>query len=108
MVKVFEKLGYNIFDPTIYNCIKSMDMAHLNDSGIEFRDFLDMAKDYFNQRTSDEGMWRIWRLFDKSETGVITKGDMQRISNELDFFLTRDDIDTIFLKAAGDGKQITY
>ena len=43
MIKVFEKLGYNTSDPTIYNCIKSMDTADY-EAGLEFHDFLELAQ----------------------------------------------------------------
>ena len=77
MVKVFEKLGYNETAKTIYNCVKSMDTGENNDQGLEFRDFLDKAQEYFNERKTEEQMWRIWLLYDKEGKGSITKSEMQ-------------------------------
>ena len=33
---------------------------------------------------------------------------MQQVSNELEFFLSRDDIENIFLKASADQKELTF
>ena len=62
----------------------------LNDPEVTCERFLRHANDYFNLRTTTEGVERIFALFDNDKTGFISKDDMARISSELSLFLSID------------------
>ena len=46
-------------------------------------------------------------LFDTSQNGHLKKSDLRRISNELDIYLTSEQIDLIFSRASVDQEVIT-
>ncbi len=79
----------------------------LGDEEMHFDKFLKIANDYYNQRDTQEGIQRIYRLFDNNGTGAITKSDIERISTDLDMFFKPEQLEALFDRASQDGKTIT-
>ena len=73
MLRVFEKVGVDDRTRSIYEMVKSLDDAYNNELGLTFDEFIDHAANYFNERSSHEGISRIFRLFDFSDKGVLTR-----------------------------------
>ena len=90
MAQVFEKMGAKLFQPSIYAMIKSMDTPVNNEVGLTFEQFMDLSARFFSDRSTKEGVARIFMLFDAQEKGHLTKTDLRRISNELDIYLTSE------------------
>ncbi len=65
----------------------------LGDPEMDFNKFMKVSNDYYNQRSTSEGIARIYRLFDNEGLGKMTKQDIERISGELDMFFRPDQLD---------------
>eukprot|EP00353_Schmidingerella_taraikaensis_P014158 CAMPEP_0185583192 /NCGR_PEP_ID=MMETSP0434-20130131/21372_1 /TAXON_ID=626734 ORGANISM="Favella taraikaensis, Strain Fe Narragansett Bay" /NCGR_SAMPLE_ID=MMETSP0434 /ASSEMBLY_ACC=CAM_ASM_000379 /LENGTH=166 /DNA_ID=CAMNT_0028202203 /DNA_START=6 /DNA_END=506 /DNA_ORIENTATION=- len=107
LLNCFERLGLNESRKAMYEMIQSMSTSVNNELGLTFEEFLDLAATYFNKRDTHEGLSRIFKLFDNTERGRLTKKDMRRISNELDLYLKSEEIELIFSRASTDGEYIT-
>ena len=90
MERVFRSIAGEINKPAIYAMVKHMDTEANNAKGITFSEFMKQATDFFNERQTLEGVERIFMLFDTENTGQLTREDLQRISNELDMYLTSE------------------
>ena len=64
MVRVFEKIGLDKSNQSVYNMVKSLDNTYNNELGLTFDEFMDKAAEYFNKRDTYEGISRIFSLFD--------------------------------------------
>lgn len=64
MLQVFEKIGLDKSNQSIYGMVKSLDNTYNNEIGLTFEEFMDQAADYFNQRGTREGISRIFSLLD--------------------------------------------
>ena len=87
---MFEKLGLDKSKPSIYQMVASLDTTYNNELGLTFDEFIDLASDFFNTRSTHEGISRIFLLFDNAQTGRLDRQDMRRISNELDIYLSSE------------------
>ncbi len=65
------------------------------------------VNDFYNERGTEVGIARIYRLFDNDNNGYITKTDIERIASEFDMFFKPDQLDILFDKVSKDGTNIT-
>ena len=107
MLTVFEKIGTHLKQPSIYAMVKSMDSEENNAKGLDFEQFLTLSSEYFNDRSSQEGLARIFHLFDSTNRGYLTRGDVWRVLTELDIQLSSEQVEHIFRRASTDEKHIT-
>ncbi len=107
MLRVFEKLQLNVTQPSIFNMLKFMNTEDNNTKGLTFDQFIELATEYFNERHTQEGIERIFQLYDFGNKGYLNHLDLQRISNETDLYMTSEQIGLILQRASIEGGQIT-
>lgn len=58
------------------------------------------CNDYYNQRSTADGLRRIFRLFDNDGNGVIDRQEMELLNEVLDNCLSSEQLEEMFTKAS--------
>ena len=75
---------------------------------MHFDKFMRITNDYYSQRQSDDGIDRIFRLFDNNGKGFLDKDDFKRCLAEFDIEIDSEQCHLLFVRASSDGDKITF
>ena len=111
-----QSLGFETKNPIIYNIIAEMDTG-MNE-GITFDDFLNVLAAKLGDRQSQEGIGRIFELFDcdKSVLFIINElnqktidiNDLKKITKEIGESMSPEELKELLSRAASNGTEITF
>jgi len=101
-----QSLGFENKNPTIFNLIVEMDKEEFS-AGLTFEQFLNAVGSKLGDKETQEGIDRIFDLFDDDKTGTINIRNMKRVSKELGEALTEAELKEILARAASNGQEIT-
>lgn len=77
------------------------------DVEMRFDTFMKHVNDYYSQKSTSEGLQRIFSLFDNKGRGLLTRKEIERLNIELEVHLTVEEIEELFIKASQDGITIS-
>ena len=75
---------------------------------LSFEQFMQLAIAFYSDRYNREGVKKIFLLFDEDGHGYISRDGLRKFASELEIFLSKEELDDIFMKASSDGKVISY
>merc|ERR1712224_578367 len=110
MMDAMESLGLKEKNPVIYKVISDLNTKDAkNKGGVTYDTFCDAVNYNLGDRTTKEGIKRIYDLFiDDPDTHTITITALSKVSRELGNNLDTKQLNEILLKASNSGDEITF
>lgn len=97
-------LGFQKKSPTVYEMV-----CELEEIGgeIDFDEFLDAICNKLGNRETEEGIDRIFDLFDDDNTGSINLNNIRRVAKELGETMSIDELKEMLQRASSNGEEIS-
>uniref|UniRef100_A0A7S3HDR8 EF-hand domain-containing protein n=1 Tax=Spumella elongata TaxID=89044 RepID=A0A7S3HDR8_9STRA len=92
-------LGFETKNPTIFQMIADLDQ----DGPIGFDDFLDAITQKLGDKETRDGIYKIFKLFDDDNTGMISLKNLKRVSKELGETMSEDELREMIERADSNG-----
>ena len=99
--EAMNSLGLETRNQTIYQMISDLDAD--GSGSIEFREFLDLMTARMSDRDTKEDIKKVFRIFDESNQGFITKKSLMRVAKELGETMDESELNEMIERADSDG-----
>ncbi len=99
--EAMNSLGLETRNQTIYQMISDLDAD--NSGSIEFKEFLDLMTARMSDRDTKEDIKKVFRIFDESNSGYITKKSLMRVAKELGETMDESELNEMIERADSDG-----
>ena len=105
-----QSLGFDTKNPVIYQLIADLDTPeNAKKGGIDFNTFVEAINDKLGDRSSREGIKRIFELFkDDPNQDTITLSSLKRIAKELGEQMSADELRDMLERASSNGQELTF
>jgi Ca2+-binding EF-hand superfamily protein len=105
-----QSLGFDTKNPVIYQLIADLDTPeNAKKGGIDFNTFVEAINDKLGDRSSREGIKRIFQLFiDDPSQDTISLSSLKRISKELGEQMSADELRDMLERASSNGQELTF
>ncbi len=99
-----KSLGFDVKSPTVYEMIEELES---NGNEVDFEEFLDAISSKLGNRETEEGINRIFDLFDDDKSGTINLDNIKRVAKELGETMSLDELKEMLARASSNGEEIT-
>jgi Ca2+-binding EF-hand superfamily protein len=105
-----QSLGFDTKNPVIYQLIADLDTPeNAKKGGIDFNTFVEAINDKLGDRSSREGIKRIFQLFiDDPSQDSITLSSLKRIAKELGEQMSADELRDMLERASSNGQELSF
>jgi Ca2+-binding EF-hand superfamily protein len=105
-----QSLGFDTKNPVIYQLIADLDTPeNAKKGGIDFNTFVEAINDKLGDRSSREGIKRIFQLFiDDPSQDTISLSSLKRIAKELGEQMSADELRDMLERASSNGQELTF
>jgi centrin-1 len=99
--EAMNSLGLETRNQTIYQMISDLDAD--NSGTIDFKEFLDLMTARMSDRDTKEDIKKVFKIFDESGNGYITKKSLMRVAKELGETMDEAELAEMIERADSDG-----
>jgi Ca2+-binding EF-hand superfamily protein len=105
-----QSLGFDTKNPVIYQLIADLDTPeNAKKGGIDFNTFVEAINDKLGDRSSRDGVKRIFQLFiDDPSQDTITLSSLKRIAKELGEQMSADELRDMLERASSNGQELSF
>jgi Ca2+-binding EF-hand superfamily protein len=105
-----QSLGFDTKNPVIYQLIADLDTPeNAKKGGIDFNTFVEAINDKLGDRSSKDGIKRIFQLFiDDPSQDTITLSSLKRIAKELGEQMNADELRDMLERASSNGQELSF
>jgi centrin-1 len=105
-----QSLGFDTKNPVIYQLIADLDTPeNAKKGGIDFNTFVEAINDKLGDRSSREGIKRIFQLFiDDPSQDTISLSSLKRIAKELGEQMSADELRDMLERASSNGQELSF
>jgi Ca2+-binding EF-hand superfamily protein len=105
-----QSLGFDSKNPVIYQLIADLDTPeNSKKGGIDFNTFVEAINDKLGDRSSRDGVKRIFQLFiDDPSQDTISLSSLKRIAKELGEQMSADELRDMLERASSNGQELTF
>ena len=107
LVSTMKSLGFDTKSPLVFNMIAELDNEKY-ENGITFDQFTSEISTKLGDRTTKEGLGRLFKLFDTDNSGSINPQNLKKVVKELGDTMTNDEIKDLIEHASSNGEYITF
>jgi Ca2+-binding EF-hand superfamily protein len=107
LVSTMKSLGFDTKSPLVFNMITELDNDKY-ENGITFDQFISEISAKLGDRSTKEGLMRLFKLFDSDNSGSINPQNLKKVVKELGDSMTNDEIKDLIEHASSNGECITF
>ena len=107
LLSTMQSLGFESKSPIVFGLVSELDMEKY-ETGITFDEFVNEISNKLGDKSSKDGILRLFKLFDVDNSGSINPQNLSKVVKELGDNMTIDEIKELVEHAASDGQKITF